>query len=83
MVKKNNKSREKKVSQTKEEIVRADLFILESERALITNFQKRYFKEDGPLHMCEVLRAGIHALVKLPEKQLQEIVNALVRLKQR
>lgn len=83
MAEKENKSRAKKSPQPKEEIRRADLFILKSERGMISDFQKKYFKDDEPLRMCEVIRVGIHALSKLPEKQLQEIVDSLVRLKQR
>jgi hypothetical protein len=83
MAEKENKPRAKKSPQTKEEIMRADLFILKSEREMITAAQKKSFKDDGPLRMCEVIRVGIHALSKLPEKQLQEIVDSLIRLKQR
>jgi hypothetical protein len=67
----------------KEEIVRADLWVLKSERGLITDIQKRYFKEDGPLRISEVIRAGIYALDKIPDTDAQEIVNTLIRLKQR
>ena len=67
----------------KESISRADLWLLNSERGLIRNIQKHYFKDDSPLHICEVLRAGIYALGKIPEDQAQEIVDKLVRLKKR
>jgi hypothetical protein len=70
-------------STVKEEIVRTDLWILKSERGLIGDTQKQYFKDDGPLHISEVLRTGIYALDKLSEEQVQEIMDGLVRLKKR
>lgn len=91
MAEKKGTAKEKKPSQAeedttgspKEEIVRADLWVLKSERGLITDIQKRYFKEDGPLRISEVIRAGIYALNKISNTQAQEIVDNLIRLKQR
>lgn len=82
-VKKSTHPEEDVAGSVKEEIVRADLWVLRSERGLITEIQKRYFKKDGPLRISEVIRAGIYALDKLPDTQAQEIVDNLVRLKQR
>jgi hypothetical protein len=91
MAEKKGKTRAKKSSQTeevvtstvKEETVRADLWILKSESSLIKDIRKQYFKGDRPMHKCEVLRAGIYALRKLSEGQVQEIVDNLVSLKKR
>ncbi|MDQ3820925.1 MAG: hypothetical protein M3362_25020 [Acidobacteriota bacterium] len=80
---KSSPTEEEVAATMKEPIVRADLWILKSESILISDILKRFFKGDRPLHKSEVLRAGIYALHKLPDGQVQEIVNSLVSLKKR
>lgn len=55
--------------------------IPDSEFALIGEVQRRCRKHDLELNDSEVVRAGIAALLRLPDKEFIRAVNSLVRLK--
>jgi hypothetical protein len=53
----------------------------ESDSALIKEIQSRCRKHDLSLNDCEVVRAGIAALLNLPDKQFLQTVKSLAKLK--
>jgi len=53
----------------------------ESDSKLIKEIQKRCYTHGLSLHDCEVVRAGIAALMGLPDKKFLEVVKSVVRLR--
>jgi hypothetical protein len=61
-------------------VVRFNLNVLASERARMKQLQKRCERENRLCNLSEILRAGIGALEKLTDDELEEVIGNLKQL---
>jgi hypothetical protein len=76
----NHKKNQKQNSDTNEPTVRFNLNILHSERMRMVKLQAKCFREHRVCNLSEILRAGIAAMEKLSETEINEIITNLKEL---